>query len=150
MLKKGDQIPHFKSINQDGKEIKYTDFKGKKLLIFFYPKASTPGCTLEACNLRDHYKELQEKGYTLLGISADNQEKQKKFHDKYLFPFDLLADESKEICEGFGVWGEKKFLGKTYFGISRVTFIIDEDGIIEEVIEKVKTASHAHQILNLK
>jgi thioredoxin-dependent peroxiredoxin len=115
MLSKGDQIPNFKALNQEGEEITYENFKGKKLIIFFYPKASTPGCTLEVCNLRDFYEKLQEKGYQILGISADSIKKQKKFHQKYKLPFHLIADEDKKICEAFGVWGEKKIFRKNLF-----------------------------------
>lgn len=149
MLKKGDKVIDFKGINQEGKEVSYADYKGKKLIIFFYPKANTQGCTKEACNLRDHYNELTSNGYELLGISADNRLKQKKFHQDYQFPFPLLCDEDQTISDGFGVWGEKKFLGKTYYGIHRVTFIINQEGFIERVIDKVKITEHAQQILKL-
>ena len=123
------------------------DYKGKKLVVFFYPKANTPGCTAEACNLRDHYAELKKQGYALLGVSADTQAKQKNFAEKYSFPFPLLADVEKEVINAFGVWGPKKFMGKEYDGIHRMTFVIDEKGEIINVIEKVKTKDHASQIL---
>ncbi len=146
-LKAGDKVPNFKVNNQDGKPISLSDFKGKKLVVFFYPKANTPGCTAEACNLRDNYKELQDRGFELLGVSADPEKKQANFKSKYNFPFQLLADIDKEVINSFGVWGEKKFMGKVYDGIHRKTFVISEDGIIEHVIEKVKTKDHASQIL---
>lgn len=146
-LKIGDKVPPFSSKDQDGKEVNLTDYLGKKLIVFFYPKANTPGCTAEACNLRDHYKELQAQGYELLGVSADSEKKQAVFKDKYQFPFPLLADEDHTVIETFGVWGPKKFMGKTYDGIHRMTFVIDEKGIVANVIEKVKTKDHAAQLL---
>lgn len=146
-LKAGDKVPEFTSTDQDGNAVSLSDYKGKKLVVFFYPKANTPGCTAEACNLRDHYKELQEAGYSLLGVSADSQKKQANFRDKYEFPFPLLADEDRSVIEAFGVWGPKKFMGKEYDGIHRKTFIIDGSGTVERVIDKVKTKDHAAQIL---
>jgi len=146
-LKQGDQVPNFSSKDEQGNIVALSDFKGKKLIVFFYPKANTPGCTAEACNLRDHYKVLKEQGYELLGVSADTSKQQLKFKDKYEFPFTLLADEDKSVIEAFGVWGPKKFMGRTYDGIHRMTFIIDEAGIVERVIDKVKTKDHAAQIL---
>jgi peroxiredoxin Q/BCP len=146
-LKKGDVAPHFKCINENGKLTKLSDFKGKKLVLFFYPKASTPGCTAEACNLRDNYQMLLSKGYEILGVSADAPIKQLKFKEKYELPFSLLADESKEVINAYQVWGTKKFMGKTYEGIYRTTFKIDENGFIEEVITDVKTKDHTAQIL---
>ncbi len=146
-LKVGDTVPNFSSTDQEGKAVTLKDFKGKKLIVFFYPKASTPGCTAEACDLRDHYSELQKQGYQLLGVSADSVAKQKKFADKYEFPFQLLADETKEVINAFGVWGPKKFMGKEYDGIHRTTFIVNEDGVVTRVINKVKTKAHAAQIL---
>jgi len=146
-LKQGDQVPNFSSKDEQGNIVALSDFKGKKLIVFFYPKANTPGCTAEACNLRDHYKELKKLGYELLGVSADTSKQQLKFKDKYEFPFTLLADEDKSVIEAFGVWGPKKFMGRTYDGIHRMTFIIDEAGIVERVIDKVKTKDHAAQIL---
>jgi peroxiredoxin Q/BCP len=146
-LQAGDKAPDFKVNDQDGNSISSEDYKGKKWIVFFYPKASTPGCTAEACNLRDNYKELQNKGYELLGVSADSEKRQKNFKEKYDFPFPLLADEKKEVITGFGVWGPKKFMGKTYEGIHRKTFIMDEKGTITRVIDKVKTKDHAAQIL---
>ena len=146
-LKEGDQVPDFTAVDQDGNNISLSDYKGKKLVVFFYPKASTPGCTAEACNLRDNYKELQDAGYELLGVSADSRKRQNSFREKYEFPFPLLADEDKTVIETFGVWGPKKFMGKEYDGIHRTTFIIDETGKVEKVIDKVKTKDHAAQIL---
>ncbi len=147
-LKVGDKAPDFKVNDQDGNSISSKDFKGKKWIVFFYPKANTPGCTAEACNLRDNYKKLQKEGYELLGVSADSEKRQKNFKEKYDFPFPLLADENKEIINGFGVWGPKKFMGREFDGIHRKTFIIDENGIITRFIDKVKTKDHAAQILD--
>ena len=147
-LKQGDKVPNFTAKDEAGNTISLSDYKGKKLIVFFYPKADTPGCTLEACNLRDNYKELQEQGYELLGVSADSARKQSNFKKKFDFPFPLLADEDKTVIEAFGVWGLKKFMGREYDGIHRKTFIIDEDGQIERVIDKVKTKDHAAQILD--
>ncbi len=146
-LEAGDKAPNFTSIDQDGNPISWSNFKGKKVIVFFYPKASTPGCTMEACNLRDNYTLLKEKGYELLGVSADNPKRQKNFKEKHKLPFTLLADEKKEVIHAFGVWGPKKFMGRTYDGIHRITFVIGENGIINRVISKVKTKDHARQIL---
>ncbi|PHS67907.1 MAG: thioredoxin-dependent thiol peroxidase [Flavobacterium sp.] len=146
-LKVGDKAPNFTSKDQDGTEISFSDYKGKRVIVFFYPKASTPGCIMEACNLRDNYEELQKQGYELLGVSADSVKRQTNFRNKYKFPFPLLADESKEVINLFGVWGPKKFMGREYDGIHRKTFIINTDGVVERVIDKVKTKSHAAQIL---
>ncbi len=147
-LKAGDTVPNFKGKDQDGNSISFSDYKGRRLIVFFYPKASTPGCTVEACNLRDNYELLQEKGYELLGISADSQKRQTNFRNKYQFPFPLLADEEKEVINAFGVWGPKKFMGREFDGIHRKTFIINEKGLVEKVIGKVKTKQHSDQILN--
>lgn len=147
-LKEGSTVPNFTSKDQDGNTVSLSDYQGKKLVVFFYPKASTPGCTVEACNLRDNYKVLQENGYYLLGVSADSEKRQKNFKEKYEFPFPLLADENKEVINAFGVWGPKKFMGKEYDGIHRTTFLIDENGVVERVIDKVKTKDHAAQILD--
>ncbi len=146
-LKAGDNAPNFSAKDQDGNVHELKDFKGKKLVVFFYPKASTPGCTAEACNLRDHWGTFQDKGYEILGVSADSPKRQQNFKNKYELPFPLLADEDKSVIEAFGVWGPKKFMGKEYDGIHRTTFVIDEEGKIEEVISKVKTKAHAEQIL---
>lgn len=146
-LQKGDKAPQFEAKDQDGNTIKLADYSGKKLVLFFYPKASTPGCTAEACNLSDNYQSFLAKGYDVLGVSADSAKRQSNFKNKYEFPYPLLADEDKAVIEAFGIWGPKKFMGKEYDGIHRTTFIIDENGVIEEVISKVKTKAHAEQIL---
>jgi peroxiredoxin Q/BCP len=148
-LKQGDKVPNFSVNDQDGNKVSLTDYKGKKLIVFFYPKASTPGCTAEACNLTDNYKALQDKGFEILGVSADSEKRQSNFKNKYSFPFPLLADEDKEVINAFGVWGLKKFMGKEYDGIHRKTFLVDENGAIAHVIDKVKTKDHAAQILEL-
>lgn len=148
-IKLNDKLPVFSGVNQNGKMIYSQNFFGKRLVIFFYPKASTPGCTAEACDLSDNYQLLKKEGYEILGISTDSMEKQKKFHNKYSFPYDLIADENKEICEIFGVWKNKKFMGREFMGIVRTTFIFNEEGICVEIIEKVKTKEHAKQILAL-
>ncbi len=146
-LKVGDKAPNFTARDQDGNTVRLSDYNGKKLVVFFYPRASTPGCTAEACNLRDHYAELQQAGYELLGVSADSEKKQSNFRNKYKFPFALIADEDRQLIDGFGVWGPKKFMGREYNGIHRKTFIIDPDGVVSRVIDKVKTKDHAAQIL---
>lgn len=148
-IKLNDKLPVFSGVNQDGKVIYSQDFLGEKLVIFFYPKANTPGCTAEACNLSDNYHLLKKEGYEILGISVDNIEKQKKFHDKYSFPYDLIADDNKEISRIFGVWKKKKFMGREFMGVVRTTFVFDEEGICKEIIENVKTKEHATQILVL-
>ena len=147
-LKAGDKAPNFEAKDQDGNTIKLSDYQGKKLVLFFYPKASTPGCTAEACNLSDNYQTFVNKGYDVLGVSADSAKRQSNFKNKYEFPYPLLADEDKAVIEAFGVWGPKKFMGKEYDGIHRTTFIIDENGVIENVITKVKTKAHSEQILD--
>jgi peroxiredoxin Q/BCP len=146
-LKKGDKAPQFSGMDQDGNNHSLADYNGKKLVVFFYPKADTPGCTAEACDLRDNFEQFKANNYALLGVSADTAKAQAKFKTKYKFPFPLLADEDKSVIEAFGVWGPKKFMGREYDGIHRTTFIISEDGIIDEVISEVKTKSHASQIL---
>ena len=146
-LQVGDTVPNFATTDQDGNVVALKDFKGKKLIVFFYPKASTPGCTAEACNLRDNYKALQDQGYTLLGVSADSAKRQKNFATKYAFPFQLLADEGHSVINAFGVWGSKKFMDKEYDGIHRMTFKVDEQAVVTEVISKVKTKDHAAQLL---
>ena len=147
-LKVGDKAPDFTGRDQDGNPVSSSQFKGKKWIVFFYPKADTPGCTAEACNLRDNYEILKKEGYELLGVSADSEKRQKKFTEKYQFPFPLLADEEKKVIQAFGVWGPKKFMGREFEGIHRITFIIDENGTISKVIDKVKTKDHAAQILD--
>ena len=146
-LKVGDKAPNFTVNNQDGNPVSLSDFKGKKLVVFFYPKASTPGCTAEACNLRDNYRVLQDKGFELLGVSADSEQRQANFKNKYSFPFQLLADTDKVVINSFGVWGEKKFMGRVYDGIHRKTFVVNKKGFVEHVIDKVKTKDHASQLL---
>jgi len=146
-LKIGDKAPDFSGFDQDGKFHQLEDYKGKKLVVFFYPKASTPGCTAEACDLRDNFERFKANNYELLGVSADAQKAQLKFKDKFHLPFPLLADEEKEVIQAFGVWGPKKFMGRTYDGIHRTTFVINEEGVIEDIISDVKTKAHANQIL---
>jgi len=146
-LKVGEKVSSFTVNDHLGNPHSLEDYTGSKVVVFFYPKASTPGCTAEACDLRDHYKELKDAGYVLLGVSADTEKKQKAFVDKFDFPFPLLADTEKKIIEAFGVWGPKKFMGKEYEGIHRMTFILNESGVVERVIDKVKTKEHAAQIL---
>jgi peroxiredoxin Q/BCP len=147
-LKVGDKVPGFVSKDQDGNTISLSDYTGKKLIVFFYPKASTPGCTAEACNLRDNYKELQSQGFELLGVSADSEKRQTNFRNKYNFPFPLLADEDHTVINAFGVWGAKKFMGRKYDGIHRKTFVIDGEGVVVKVIDKVKTKDHAAQLID--
>lgn len=147
LLNEGEKAPSFSVEDQDGNLHTLEDYQGKKLVLFFYPKASTPGCTAEACNLRDNWKKLEAEGYALLGVSADSKKRQQNFKNKYDLPFPLLADESKEVIQAYGVWGPKKFMGKEYEGINRTTYIIDGEGKIDEVISKVKTKDHAAQIL---
>lgn len=146
-LKIGDKVPDFESVNQDGKTVKLSDFKGKKVVLYFYPKDDTPGCTAESCNLRDNHEALLKKGYTVLGISSDDEKSHQKFIKKYDLPFDLLADTDKKVHEIFGTWGEKSMYGRKYMGTIRTTFVIDEKGTLEEIIEKVNTADHTAQIL---
>ena len=148
-LKAGDKAPQFKGRDQAGKEVGLSDFKGKKLILYFYPKDDTPGCTAESCNLRDHWNELQDMDFEVLGISADSEKKHQKFISKYNLPFRLIADTEKEIIESFGVWGRKKFMGREFDGIIRTTFIIDENGVITHIIDKVATKSHSEQIIQL-
>ena len=146
-LKQGDSAPEFSGVDQDGQPVSLKDYTGKKLVLYFYPKDDTPGCTAEACSLRDNYEHLQKAGYYVLGVSTDPVKSHKKFIDKYTLPFRLLSDTEKTVSEAFGVYGLKKFMGKEYMGISRTTFLIDEKGIITEVISKVDTKKHAEQIL---
>jgi peroxiredoxin Q/BCP len=145
-LKVGDKAPVFSGKDQDGKTISLSQFKGKKLALYFYPKDNTPGCTTEACNLRDNYSDLLKKGYAVVGVSADNSKSHLNFIGKFSLPFPLIADEDKKIIKDYQVWGEKKMYGKAYEGIIRKTFIISEDGIIEKIIEKVKVNDHTRQI----
>lgn len=146
-LKVGDQAPDFSGPNEKGETISLADFKGQKLILFFYPKDNTPGCTAEACNLRDNYSELKKQGYALLGVSTDSERKHSNFIKKFDLPFPLLADTERATIEAYGVWGLKKFMGREFDGIHRTTFVIDEKGVIENVILKVKTKNHTAQIL---
>ena len=146
-LKEGDNAPEFKVTNELGEQMTLADFSGKKLVLYFYPKDSTPGCTAESCNLRDHYTDLKTKGFEVLGVSADNEASHQKFIKKHELPFHLLADTEKEVLNAYGVWGPKKFMGRTFDGIYRTTFVIDENGIIERIFTKVKTKEHTEQIL---
>ena len=147
-LRLGDKVPSFSAKDQDGNTINLSDYKGKKLIVFFYPRANTPGCTAEACNLRDNYAALQAQGYELLGVSEDSQRKQSNFKKKFDFPFPLLADEDHTVIDVFGVWGPKKFMGREFDGIHRKTFVINEEGNISKVIDKVNTKDHAAQLLD--
>ncbi|MCL1821763.1 MAG: thioredoxin-dependent thiol peroxidase [Prolixibacteraceae bacterium] len=146
MLKKGDKAPWFEGVNQDGNPILLNDFVGKKLVLYFYPKDNTSGCTAEACNLNDNYEVWLGKGYHIVGVSPDSAQSHRKFIEKYGLRFNLIADEDKKIMQAYGVWGEKKMYGKTYMGVLRTTFVIDEDGIIREVFNKVDTKEHTGQI----
>ena len=146
-LKIGDKAPNFEALDNQGNTVKLEQYSGKKLVLFFYPKASTPGCTMEACNLRDNYKLFVSKGYAILGVSADSAKRQQNWINKHELPFPLLADEDKKVIEAFGVWGPKKFMGREFDGIHRTTFVIDENGVIEDIIAKVKTKEHTTQIL---
>lgn len=147
MIKVGDQLPVFELQNQNGDIIQSEKFLGKKLIIFFYPKANTPTCTVEACNLNDHFSALEKQGFQLVGISADPVKRQKNFHEKYGFRYDILSDENHEVLEKFGVWQEKKNYGRTYMGIVRTTFVFDDKGICTNVINQVKSKIAAEQIL---
>lgn len=147
MLKIGDKAPAFSGIDQDGNPISLDDFKGHKIVLYFYPKANTPGCTAEACNLNDNLERFQALGYRIIGVSADSVKAQKSFAEKYQLKFPLIADTSKEIIKAYGAWGKKSMYGKEYEGIMRYTFIIDENQVITDIITKVDTKNHAAQIL---
>lgn len=147
MLKIGDRMPDFNVVDQDGNTISSKDLMGRKTIVYFYPKDNTSGCTAEACNLRDNYETLKEKGYNIVGVSKDSAASHRKFIDRYSLPFTLLSDTSTEMLQAFGAWGEKKMYGKTVLGTLRKTFIFDENGILTEIIEKVDTRNHAAQIL---
>jgi len=147
-LQTGDKAPDFEGIDQNEQPVRLSDYKGQKLILFFYPKDNTPGCTAAACNLRDHYQELKDKGFALLGVSPDSAKKHQGFIAKYEFPFKLLADTDKKVMESYGVWGMKKFMGREYMGVLRTTFVIDETGTIVAVFTKVKTKDHTNQILS--
>lgn len=146
-LKEGDPAPIFRGKNESGSTVELADFAGKKLILFFYPKDNTPGCTAEACNLRDNYQTLKDKGFELLGVSADSERKHQNFINKFDLPFPLLADTEKEVIKKYGVWGPKKMYGNLFEGIYRTTFIINEEGLIEKIFTKVKTQNHTEQIL---
>jgi thioredoxin-dependent peroxiredoxin len=142
----GGKAPQIKAIDQNGKTFDLSEMKGSKVVIYFYPKDDTPGCTAEACNLRDNYSDLLSKGYKVVGVSPDDLKSHLKFSDKFELPFPLLPDPEKKIINAYGVWGPKKFLGKSYEGVNRITFIIDENGSIERIIDKVETKNHFAQI----
>lgn len=146
-LKPGDAAPDFSGVNENNEPISLKDFTGKKLVLYFYPKDDTPGCTAEACSLRDHYEKFLSEGYAILGASPDSPKRHTAFIKKYNLPFSLLSDESKQTLRDYGVWGPKKFMGRSYEGVYRTTFIINENGIIDEVITEVNTKNHASQIL---
>lgn len=148
MLKIGDRMPDFEVVDQDGNKVSSKDFTGKKTVVYFYPKDNTSGCTAEACSIRDNYDALIAKGYNVVGVSKDSAASHRKFIEKYELPFTLLSDTSTQMLQAFGAWGEKKMYGKTVLGTIRRTFIFDEDGILERIIEKVDTKNHADQILN--
>ncbi|MGC8864695.1 MAG: thioredoxin-dependent thiol peroxidase [Bacteroidales bacterium] len=147
MLKIGDKAPSFEGIDQNGNRVSLDDFKGKKIVLYFYPKANTPGCTAEACNLNDNWERFQALGYQIIGVSADTVKAQKSFADKYQLKFPLIADTEKDIIKAYGAWGKKSMYGKEYEGIMRYTFIIDENQLITDIITKVDTKNHASQIL---
>ncbi len=147
-LKVGDKAPVFKGLNQKGEEVSLNDFSGKKLILYFYPKDNTPGCTAESCNLSDNYNAWLEKGFEVVGVSPDSVQSHEKFAGKFGFKFNLIADTEKEILQAYGVWGEKSMYGKKYMGVLRTTFVIDEKGEIAEVFEKVETKDHTKQIIN--
>jgi peroxiredoxin Q/BCP len=146
-LKIGDEAPDFQAVDQDGNPISLKDYLGKKLVLYFYPKDDTPGCTAEACNLRDNYDVLLKKGYKIVGVSADNDRSHKKFIEKYVLPFPLIPDKDKTILKAYGAWGKKKLYGKEFDGILRTTYVISEEGLIEKIFTKVDTKNHAGQIL---
>lgn len=146
-LTKGTEAPDFEGTNQDGKTIRLKDFKGKKVILFFYPKDDTPGCTAEACNLRDNYHEWVKRGFEIIGISPDSEKSHIRFKEKYDLPFNLLADPDKKILKAYGAWGTRKMYGRSYDGVLRTTYVISEEGIIEEVLAKVDTKNHTSQIL---
>jgi len=148
-LKEGSKAPMFEGIDQDGKEVKLISFTDKKVILYFYPKDNTPGCTAEACNLRDNYDYLLKQGFAVIGVSPDSEKSHKGFAGKYSLPFPLIADTSRKIMNDYGVWGEKKMYGKSYMGVLRTTFIIDEKGMLEKIIDKVDTAGHTEQIFKL-
>ena len=149
VLKEGDKAPEFTAKDQNGKTVSLADFLDKTLILYFYPKDDTPGCTAEACSFRDNYQSLLQQGYHVIGISTDNEKSHKKFQSKYELPFPLIADPDKKIVERYGVWVEKNMYGKVYMGTARTTFLIDQKGIIQKIIEKVDTKNSSQQVLNL-
>jgi peroxiredoxin Q/BCP len=149
MLQKGDKAPAFSGTDQNGNTVTLDSFKGKKVVLYFYPKDNTPGCTKEACNLRDNYQDLLDKGFEIVGVSPDNEKSHQNFATKFDLPFPLLPDPELEIIKAYGAWGEKNMYGKKYEGLLRTTFIINEEGEIDEVIKKVKTDDHTNQIFKL-
>lgn len=148
-LKEGMKAPQLKGKNQSGETVSLDDYIGRKLVLYFYPKDNTPGCTAQACNLNDNYSSFISKGYEVLGVSPDDEKSHQKFIGKYNLKFNLIADTEKKISEAYGVWVEKKMYGKTYMGVARTTFIINEQGVIEKIISKVDTKNHADQIIDL-
>lgn len=152
MMQVGDKAPEILGVNEQGKEIRLSDYKGKKIVLYFYPKDSTSGCTAQACSLRDHYAELRQAGYEVIGVSVDDEKSHRKFIEKNSLPFTLIADTGKEMVQAFGVWGEKSMYGRKYMGTFRTTFILNEEGVVERVIspKEVKTKEHALQILQDK
>ena len=147
VLKEGSKAPIFKAVDQDGKAISLADYKGKKVILYFYPKDDTPGCTAQACNLRDNYSLLLKKGYQVIGVSTDSVKSHKKFEEKFQLPFPLISDEDKKIVDKYNLWGEKKFMGRTYMGTTSTTFLIDETGKIVKIIAKPDTANHTEEVL---
>ena len=147
-LKVGDPAPDINALDENGNPVRLKDYRGSKVILFFYPKANTPGCTAEACNLRDHYSELTEKGFKIIGVSADSEKSQKNFSAKFSFPYPLIPDTEKKVIKDYGVWGKKKLYGREYEGINRTTFVISEEGTIEFIFTKVKTKEHTEQILS--
>jgi len=145
-LKEGDLAPDIESVDQNGEKITLEEYRGKKVVLYFYPKDNTPGCTAEACNLRDNYSQFLEQGFEIIGVSADSEKSHQKFISKFDLPFRLISDVDKKVLKDYGTWGEKKLYGKSYMGILRKTFIIDEEGYVEKIIEKVKTKEHSKQI----
>jgi len=149
VIKEGAKAPAFKGVDQHGKTVALADFKGQKVVLYFYPKDDTPGCTAQACNLRDNYKKLMKKGLQVLGVSVDSVASHVKFIEKFELPFSLIADEDKKIVDKYNLWGQKKFMGRTYMGTTRTTFLIDESGIVKHIIEKPDTKDHTKEILEI-
>lgn len=146
-LQVGDSAPSIEAVDQNGQSVNLEDYRGQKVILYFYPKDDTPGCTVESCNLRDNYEGLKEQGFTILGVSIDSIQSHQKFIAKYDLPFTLIADPEKKVVNAYGVWGMKKFMGREYEGTHRVTFVINEQGKIEKIFDKVKTKDHTNQIL---